>query len=356
MAGATITDMLILIAIAVGFSAVIGALLIFVRRHLRRLAVRTQTRIDDVAVKLIEGPLMAFIILMGLVAILSYWEARFPATLPGWLTANLVGLGLAAGVMFTISVVVFILNQVFTGQIRKIAAMNPARETTFRLMRRVTLIFIYVAGGLGAVAIIFPGITGSLTTLLFGAGFLGIVLGLAAQKSIGNMLSGISLNIAQPVRIGDEVIIRGEFGYIEDMTLRHTVIRTWDNRRMIIPNGVLDDEVIVNYTIKDPKKLFPIVLYVPYDVNIERVAEIMVDEAQKHPDVLPELKPIFQVLDFGEAAIKLRLLFLAKDQGTAFGAACDIRRAIKNRFDREGIRLSVPTRRVVIQQSDERPG
>jgi small-conductance mechanosensitive channel len=353
MAEATIVDMLSLVVIMGGIFAVFGSVLILVRRHLKRLAAQTGTKLDDVAFKLIEGPLLTFVVVIGVVGALSYWEARFPDTLPLWLTANLGGVGLAAGIMMAISVVVFILNETFTREIRKIAAGNPERETTFRLLRRLTLLLIYGAGSMAALTVVFPGLTGSLTTLLFGAGFLGIVIGLAAQKVIGNMLSGISVNVTQPVRVGDAVVIRGEFGFIEDMTLRHVMIRTWDNRRMIIPNAVLDDEVIMNYTIKDSKKLFPIVVYVPYDINIEQAAEIMINETQKHPDVLPELKPIFQVLDFEEGAIKLRLLFLAKDQGTAFGAACDIRRAVKNRFDKEGIRLSAPTRRLVIQQNEK---
>ncbi|MEM3737107.1 MAG: mechanosensitive ion channel [Candidatus Bathyarchaeia archaeon] len=146
------------------------------------------------------------------------------------------------------------------------------------------------------------------------------------------------------VRVGDQVVVKGEWGTVEEVTPRYTIIRTWDNRRQVIPNHILDNEVVINYTLTDPKKLFPVVLFVPYDTDLEKAREIMVEEARKHPDVLKTLDPTFQVLDFTEGAIMLRLLFLAKDQPTAFKTGCDLRLAIKKRFDDAGIKLSCPTR------------
>lgn len=146
-----------------------------------------------------------------------------------------------------------------------------------------------------------------------------------------------------PVRIGDQVVIRGEFGTVENVTARYTVIKTWDNRRQVIPNTVLEGEVLINYSLTDPIKLFPITFAVPYDTDVEVAEKITVEEAQSHPKVLKSLKPIFQVLDFSQGAITLRLLFLAKDQSTAFGTACDLRLSIKKKFDAAGIKLSCPT-------------
>lgn len=147
-----------------------------------------------------------------------------------------------------------------------------------------------------------------------------------------------------PIRVGDNVVIRGEWGTVEEVTQRYTVIRIWDNRRQVIPNHILDNEVVINYTLTDPKKLFPVTLFVPYDTDLNKAREIMVEEARKHPNVLKTLDPIFQVLDFTEGAIMLRLLFLAEDQPTAFTTGCDLRLAIKKRFDETGIKLSCPTR------------
>ncbi len=145
-----------------------------------------------------------------------------------------------------------------------------------------------------------------------------------------------------PVRVGDQVVIRGEFGTVENVTPRYTVIKTWDNRRQVIPNSVLDHEVMINYTLTDTTKLFPITFAVPYDTDVDVAKKITVEEAKAHPNVLDSLTPIFQVLDFSQGAITLRLLFLAKDQSTAFNTACDLRMSIKKKFDEAGIKLSCP--------------
>jgi small conductance mechanosensitive channel len=242
------------------------------------------------------------------------------------------------------SILAMITRKYFSRLIKEhIIKQYPERETAFRLIQRLIIIGIYLAAAAISASIIFPGLGAYAISFLVGAGFLAIVIGMAASRVIGNIISGVNVILTRPIRIGDAVMLRGEFGFVEDITLRHTVIRTWDNRRMMIPNAVLDDEVIINYSIKDPKKLAPIKLSVPYDTDVEKVAKIMVEEAKKHPNVLPELEPIFQVLDFEQGAITLRLLFLAKDQSTAFDTACAIRRAVKKRFDEEGIRISCPT-------------
>ncbi|MBS7642980.1 mechanosensitive ion channel [Candidatus Bathyarchaeota archaeon] len=258
-------------------------------------------------------------------------------------------------ITFAIASILALITRKYFGRLIKehIIKQYPERETAFRLIQRCVVIGIYLAAAAISASLIFPGLGAYAVSLLIGAGFLGIVIGMAASRVIGNIISGFNVILTRPIRVGDAVMLRGEFGFIEDITLRHTVIRTWDNRRMMIPNAVLDDEVIINYSIKDPKKLAPIVVSVPYDTDLEKVAKIMVEEAKKHPDVLPELEPIFQVLDFGEGAITLRLLFLAKDQPTAFNTACALRRTIKKRFDEEGIRISCPVRYVIPAEKPE---
>lgn len=347
MAQPTPFDLLIGLVATVGSFVVAIIILVRVRRWLTRLAGKTKTRIDDYAATLFKGPLTILILVVTGIAALRYWDSLFPEIIPPQISLNLDAAISVVAVLVATSIIALLVNVVVGQQMKKIIELNPASEMSFRLILRLTLAGIYIIGVLAALSTAFPGLTGSLTTLLFGAGFLGIVIGLAAQRVIGNLLSGVNVNISKPIKLGDAVLINNEFGFVEDMTLRHTVIRTWDNRRMIIPNSILDDQVIVNYSMTDSRKLFPVTVGVPYDTNIEEVADIMVSEARNHPNVLKDLDPIFQVLDFADGSITLRLLFMAKDQGTAFGTACDLRRMIKKRFDEEGIRFSTPVRYVV---------
>ncbi|MCP8322746.1 MAG: mechanosensitive ion channel [Candidatus Methylarchaceae archaeon HK02M2] len=337
-------DIIITVAILLGSFVIAISSVAIINRYVKRMAEKTDTRIDDYAIMITKGPLTIFIILFGIISALGYWEARYPETLPVWISLNMDVLISVMSVLIAISVISLIVNNYISSRIQKIILENPERGTSFRLIRRIIMYMIYLFGSVTILSLIFPGLVGALWGLLVGAGFLAIVIGLGAQKVIGNFLSGININITQPVRLGDAIMIKGEYGFVEEITLRHTVIRIWDNRRMIIPNSVLDNEVIINYTLKDPKKLYSITMGVPYDTDLEKVADIMIEEAKNHSDVLPEFEPSFSVLNFDEGAISLRLLFKGKDQGTAFGTACDLRRSIKKRFDKEGIRICCPAR------------
>jgi len=238
-----------------------------------------------------------------------------------------------------------LVRKYFSDLIRRyVVGEHAGKETVFRLLERSIIALIFLIALFTSISVVYPGIGAYLSSTLMAAGFLAIVIGLAAQRTLGNIFAGLNIVLTRPIRIGDAIIIKNEYGNVEDITLRHTIIRTWDNRRLIIPNSVLDEEVIINYTITDPKKLFGITVNVPYDTDIEKVNEIMVKESRRHPNVLKELDPIFQILDFGESGIELRLLFLAKDQPTAFGTGVDLRRSIKKRFDEEGIKFSISGR------------
>ena len=131
---------------------------------------------------------------------------------------------------------------------------KPLDQTRARMVRNLIKALVYVMGFLLLLSLI-PELKNLSLALFAGAGFAGIVVGLAAQNAFSNILSGIFLSIFQPFRLGDRVKIGEEYGTIEDITLRHTVLKTWDNRRLVIPNAKISDEYIVNYSMMDEKIL-----------------------------------------------------------------------------------------------------
>ena len=182
-----------------------------------------------------------------------------------------------------------------------------------------------------------------------------------------------------------------EYGKVTDLNLRHTVIITWDNRRLIIPNSVISNEAIINWTIEDPAVIWPIEVGIGYDSDIDLARKIMIEEARKHPNVMPpqELKysvvkpsfiksetlkmtfldsPVLHAVDpdfrergevrvhvtqLGDSAVNLRMLVWFKDRSVAFSSGCEIREAIKKRFDREGVEIPYPYRTVVYKKDLE---
>ena len=252
---------------------------------------------------------------------------------------------------FAISYVLNLLLSRFFGTLVK---AQPRFETVYRFVRRLIVGLVAVIGVMATTFTAFPEAGGLIASLFVAAGFASIVIGLAAQSSLSNIISGILLSISQPMRIGDAVMFRNEFCFVEDIRLMHTVLRTWDNRRLMVPNSVLQSEVVVNYSIEDPTMLVPIFVQVSYESDFEKAMEIMVDVARRHPDFLPvEGLPNAVVMEFGDSGIVLRLLTRAKDQPTAFKMARDLLREIKKEFDKHGIEVPYPRRYVVVSKRME---
>jgi len=248
----------------------------------------------------------------------------------------------------------YALNLVLSKFFGVLVKAQPGLETIYRFVRRLLVSVVAVIGAMAATFTAFPEAGGFIASIFVAAGFASIVIGLAAQSSLSNVISGILLSISQPIRIGDAVMFRNEFCFVEDIRLMHTVLRTWDNRRLMVPNSVLQSEVVVNYSIGDPTMLVPIFVQVSYESDFEKAMEIMVDVARRHPDFLPaEGLPSAVVMEFGESGVVLRLLTRAKDQPTAFRMARDLLREIKKEFDKHGIEIPYPRRYIVVSKKME---
>ena len=160
--------------------------------------------------------------------------------------------------------------------------------------------------------------------LLASAGIAGVVLGIAAQKSIGTILAGIQLAVTQPIRVDDEVVIEGEMGRIEEITLTYVVVRTWDLRRLIVPIAEFIDKPFQNWSRSSTALLGTVELHLDYTVPVDEIrAEFKrVLEASTAWD---HATSRVQVTDSTERTMLVRLLVSAKDSGSLFELRCDVR-------------------------------
>ncbi|MDA0524237.1 mechanosensitive ion channel family protein [Methanococcoides alaskense] len=242
-------------------------------------------------------------------------------------------------------------------------------ETTYGLVRRIIVGLVYF---FGIIVIVFsiPGLRDISIALFAGAGFAGIVVGMAAQNTLSNIIAGIALATFRPFRVGDLLTIHGEYGRVTDITLGYTKIRTWDNRRLNIPNHVISDEAIINWSIDDPTVNWTVDIGISYDSNIDLARSIMIEEGRKHKNVMSyadlqkhnshekkgdEISVL--LTELGDFAVNLRLYVWIKDRSVGFTTGCDLRESIKKRFDAEGIEIPFPYRTIVykkdIEQSHE---
>ncbi|MEZ5336180.1 MAG: mechanosensitive ion channel family protein [Methanolobus sp.] len=282
--------------------------------------------------------------------------------IPDWITWELLTAVIVIMIMLLTVAFAKLVDRFLTKQFRCISKKMNVDLTSYRVVRHTAVASIYLIGIVVIVNLI-PSLETLSITLFASAGFAGIVLGLAAQSTLSNIISGISLAAFRPFRVGDLVTIKDEYGRISDITLRHTVVRTWDNRRLIIPNSVISEDAIINWSIEDPTVNWPIDIGVSYDADIDQARHIMLCEARKHNSVMtfsqlknyhPDIKKAdvtnVRVKELGDFAVILRLLIWIEDRDIAYDTSCDLREAIKKRFDAEGIEIPFPYRTIVYKK------
>ncbi len=215
------------------------------------------------------------------------------------------------------------------------------------------------------VLLLIPGFKTLSISLLAGAGIAAIVIGFAAQKTLANIVSGVSIAFFTPFRVGDRLKIGEDLGDVEELTLRHTVIKTWDNRRVIIPNAIISEKEIINYSIKDEKMLWTINMGISYDSDIDKAKKIMIDKAKKHRKIivpeendengnLDKKEPKVRVTDCGDFAVNLRLFFWVEKPSDAWTTGFDLIESIKKEFDKQGIEIPFPYRTIVYKKDLEK--
>lgn len=283
------------------------------------------------------------------------------AFIPSWFSGDVISVLL---IIIKVAITIFLMKlalRMVQGFFKKDHS-KLMNETISHLFEHILVAAIYFITLIIVLSIIPPFRSFSLA-LITGAGIAGIVVGMAAQNALGNIVSGISLAIFQPFRVGDYVSVHNDYGRVTDLSLRHTVISTWDNRRLIVPNSIISDEAIINWSIEDPTIMWPVDVGISYDSNIDLARNIMIEEARKcldvmkydeiisvHPDVLEGNDIKVLVIGFGDFAVNLRLLVWVKDRVVAYLTGCELRESIKKRFDAEGIEIPFPYRTVVYKK------
>jgi len=162
-------------------------------------------------------------------------------------------------------------------------------------------------------------------SLLASAGLITIILGVAAQNTLGNIIAGIQIALTQPAKIGDTLYINDEWGYVEDIRFTYMVLRTWDSRRLVIPLKDIISNPFENWSMTNAHQLRPIIIYADYKTNVQAVREKFSELLKESNDYDEENEPIVQVTDVTEKSIAIRALCSAKDATTAWDLHCRLR-------------------------------
>ena len=151
--------------------------------------------------------------------------------------------------------------------------------------------------------------------LLASAGVAAFMIGLAAQRPLGNLFAGIQLAITQPVRAGDAVLFEGQFGWIDRIEITYIIIRTWDLRRVVVPTAYLIDKPLENWTADCPNLIKPVLFYADYRVDLDALRGHLDEILHESDDFDGSVPPILQVVDCHEQAIQIRVLCTPATRG-----------------------------------------
>lgn len=250
------------------------------------------------------------------------------------------------------------------GRFLRIASLKlKVDPTKYKFLKNAVDFLVYLT----AFIVIFksiPSLNAFGNGLLASAGILAAIVGFASQSAFSNIVSGIFLVIFRPFSVGDRIKIGQQYsGDVEDITLRHTVIRDFENKRIIFPNTVISNEVIVNATTEDEKVCMFIEVGISYASGIDKAMAIIKEESLRHPEYLDNrteeekqkgTEPItVRVVSLGEFAVNLRGYVWANNPSAGFILKCDLLKSIKERFEREGIEIPFPHRVVILKNQHE---
>lgn len=220
---------------------------------------------------------------------------------------------------------------------------------------------VYLAGLLFIISQI-PQLSKVTQTILAGSGILALAISLSAQESLNNIISGLFITLFKPFEVGDRVTLVNSkiTGTIEDITLRHTVIKTFINSRVVIPNSTINKEIIENSNLIDSKASSFIDVSVAYESDIDKAISIMASIIGKHPyyvdirtDEEKRTQPKVKVFlrELGESAVILRANMWTQTVGDNFEACSDVRLQIKKAFDANGIEIPYTKYKIINQEN-----
>ncbi len=272
------------------------------------------------------------------------------ATVPQLLQDKGIDLGIDFGIRAATALAIFLLGKFFIGMLVKaITKVMQTQDIDKTLMTfvanlvRISLMVVVVIAAIGAL-----GVETTSFIAIFGAA--GLAVGLALQGSLSNFASGVLIVLFRPYRVGDFIEAAGIAGVVEQVQILTTILKTGDNKQIIVPNSQIMNSIITNYSAKDTRRI-DMVVGVSYSDDLDKVRKTIEELLQAESRILDEPAVTIGVSELAESSVN----FVVRpwvSTADYWGVKFDLTEAIKKRFDQEGISFPFPQRDIhVYQQS-----
>jgi small-conductance mechanosensitive channel len=297
-------------------------------------------------------PFRILAVLVALIAVLGsatgVGEWRGP-------TVHALGLALVATVAWLLAVGVRVVEDLALARYDvEVVDNRHARRvrTQVSLLRRLVVVLIGVLAA-AAMLLTFPAARAAGASILASAGVISIVAGLAAQTSLANVFAGLQLAFTDAIRVDDVVVVEGEFGRIEEITLTYVVVHVWDDRRMVLPSTYFTTTPFANWTRTGSALLGAVELDVDWSVPVDRMRAELDRLVDGHP-LWDGRTSVLQVTDAVGSTVRVRALVSGRDAGTLWDLRCHVREGLVQWLQQEGVGL--PRVRVESSAPERAPG
>jgi len=272
------------------------------------------------------------------------------STIPELLRSKGVDLGIDLGIKVATALAIFLIGKFLIGilvrgisRVMQKQGVDKTLETFVCNLVRVSLMVVVVIAAIGAI-----GIQTTSFIAIFGAA--GLAVGLALQGSLSNFASGVLIVLFRPYRVGDFIEAAGIAGSVEQVQILTTILKTGDNKQIIVPNSQIMDSIITNYS-ANPTRRVDMVVGVSYDDDLDKVRKTIEDLIAAEDRILAEPAPTIAVSALADSSVNfvVRPWVNAADY---WGVMFDMTEAIKKRFDKEGISFPFPQQDVHLYKQD----
>jgi small-conductance mechanosensitive channel len=328
---AVVTDVVdeapsVLVPVLVVAAAVVAATLVasLIAALFRTLA-RKWELAEDLS-KRARRPLRAALVVVGV------WVAIRLSTDPsGWTDGveHALTIALIISLAWLLAQLAFVAEDAVTARYRIDVADNlHARRirTQMQVLRRLTgAVIVLVAAA--AVLFTFPGMRTVGASLLASAGLASIIAGLAAQSSLANLFAGMQLAFTDAIRVGDVVVVAGEWGRIEEITMTYVVVQIWDDRRLVLPSTYVTTTPFENWTRRASELLGTVEIDVDWTVPVDEM-RVELNRLLDATDLWDKRARVLQVTEATGGFVRVRALASAKDAPTLFDLRCYMREGL----------------------------
>jgi small-conductance mechanosensitive channel len=321
-----------------------------VEKRMRLWAERTRSLSGKIIVPIVGHSLRLAVPLLGIILLLPL--LRLPENWT-WVTQKGIGILFIVALSFLIVHGINAMQAALLSQQRLDLPDNlSARRiyTQVSVIRKIIIAAVVVIAT-GSVLMLFDPMRQFGTSILASAGIAGIVIGFAAQRALGNVLAGIQIALTQPLLIDDIVVVEGEFGQIEEITLTYVTVRTWDLRRMILPITYFVEKPFQNWSRVSTDLLGTVVLYLDYQAPIGELRKELKRLVENNPKWDRKVCGL-QVTDTKQSTIEVRVLVSGSDPGKVFDLRCEVREGLIEFLCRNHPE-SLPRQRSVNEPPDE---